>query len=372
MVSFMASTCPILFVNLKHFSIYLIFTDIYNRPDPSGAQLHRRQYAGFYSQFTGPWPKTREDVQPYLDDVSLQKRQIRLFHCAPLLFTAEIYQAESARIRDRLPTQKLMWLGKQLISLTNERLSSRKTACDLECVGVLSILVLDAYIINDRDKVYKFAKGLLTILDIMGEAASFRQHPGLKALVALALLLSGLMPRTGTKRGVGITAISSSRIRYNHLLSGDQNRFENSAAGSPLRQSIYHKLRLALQPVSSGLSELQLRNFLVDSFMGPLQNFLFALVALFDTAENFYDNIVAKEQAQLTITSILAYFNESQAYLDDDQLPTSTFSQQDATRYYWILACLSLCGRILTLHTLYLVSPTSAIFKEFSNLILVF
>lgn len=201
------------------------------------------------------------------------------------------------------------------MALMNERLSDRKTACDLECVGVLAILVLDAYIFNDRDNVYEYAKGLLTILHFMGEAASFHNHPELKAMVALALLFSGLIPRIGTKGGVQATAAQPSRIQWNLLRSGDENRFQNSAAGSPLRQSTQHTLRLALQPISSGLSAFQLRNFLVDSFMGPLQNFLFALAALFDTAEEFYDKSIAKQQAQLKITAILAYLNESQSTL---------------------------------------------------------
>lgn len=347
----------------------LMFLDMYNRPDPSGAHIHKAQFDDFLTQYTRSWVKPEVQSRLNLDITAFRDRQTQLFCRAPLLFTAEIYQAESARLQDRLPRHKLMWLRKQLIASVNQRLSNRKTACDLECVGVVSHLILEAFKIGDRANIYKLAKGLLSILQMMEEAATFYQNPGLKALVALALLVSGLIPRSGPNGGVRTTAASRSRISFDHLRSGDQNRFTNSAAGSPLRQSMFHRLRLALQPVSSGLNAFQMRNFLVNSFMGPLQNFLFALAALFDTAEDLCDNCITKEQARLKVNAILEYLNQTQTYSSGDQLSTMVFSRHDVIKYHWIMTCVSLCSRILALHMLYLMSPSSVTFKDFDGLV---
>lgn len=132
----------------------------------------------------------------------------------------------------------------------NERLSDVETASNVECVGVISQLVLESFTADDPDNVYKQAKGLLTILQMM-PMSTFDHYPEMKALTAMALLCSGLTLRLQPSTSTEATVVLLHRIQYNHLKSGDRNHFENSAAGSLLLQSINYRLRLALQPITS-------------------------------------------------------------------------------------------------------------------------
>lgn len=277
----------------------------------------------------------------------------------PDTMTAQIYFTESVKILGRLDDFKILWLKRQTIKLFNQRLSDPEKALNTESISIVTHFVADAFVADDETSMRAHLKGLLGMVKAIGGLEAL---DSLVAKVVILWMLSlcraycpenfiqSLYPAGDRPTG------AQDRISYDGTLSLRQNVALNCTRNPTARYSL-HPLRVASQPLHSGLSRSQRRHHLVISIGSPLHVILFLQTALDDTLTQLRDFNISPDRAVAAVRGISENLANA---ISSVPLPMPPFATDDAEMHSAIIECARTCTRMLAAQALHRLISTPA------------